>query len=484
MPRGLTLRSRPLADAERALTDARTWREWREAAEAHDRLTGAWDWRADDVSPWYDAPLLRADVEALRAARDAGRGLALADTLTASVYRHQVDLASPELYQHALSGTKLLVGAWLDEVEASLRWLAAHPIDGLSPEAKRTRFEQAWRVYGHTALLLSGGATWGFHHLGVVKALFEHGVLPHILSGASTGAMVAAGVCTRDDRELAALFADPSSMRLDGLAPLGVRGAVRARAWLDPARLHEVLRHNVGDWTFAEAYARSGRVLSVSVSPARARQKPRLLSYVTAPDVLVASAALASSALPALFPPVVLEARGPDGAVVPYMPGDAWVDGTLYGDLPKLRLARLHNVNHFVVSQTNPHVAPILGLAGQGGLRSAMASAATVTARSQGAYAADVARRLTPEWAGPVRQLAERTHALVSQDYGGDIDIHPRFRLDLLGKVVTNLTPEDLAVFIREGERSTWPLLQRIADQTRLGRVFRECVGSLRPQTP
>jgi serine/threonine protein kinase len=91
------------------------------------------------------------------------------------------------------------------------------------------------------------------------------------------------------------------------------------------------------------------------------------LAKRTAPDVLVANAALASSALPGLFPPVVLEARGPDG-VRPYVPSERWVDGSLYGDLPKLRLARLHNVNHFIVSQTNPHVVAFNGQRGKAGV--------------------------------------------------------------------------------------------------------------------
>ena len=86
----------------------------------------------------------------------------------------------------------------------------------------------------------------------------------------------------------------------------------------------------------------------------------------------------------------------------------------------------------------------------------------------------------TPASAGPLRELADRTYAMVTQDYGGDIDIHPRFRPALLTNLVTNPTPATLRDFIREGERATWPVLARIRDQTRLGRAFRECVGALK----
>lgn len=470
----------PLADAERAMDAATTYAAWFSAAEEHDRLSGAAAWRAEEDSAFYDAAALRTDLAALRTHRLAGDGLALIRALTESVYRHQADVATGELYAQALTGTKHLVESWLAEADASLRWLAANPIPGLSGAEKLRRFEQAWMVYGRSALMLSGGATWGFHHLGVVKALFEHDCLPHILSGASTGAMIAAGICSRTDAEVAALLADPKDLRLDGLLPLGWKRARTAGGWLDPERLLQVLHHNVGEWTFAEAHARSGRALNISVSPTRTRQKPRVLSHLTAPEVLVANAALASSALPGLFPPVVLEARGPDGRVVPYLPSERWVDGSLYGDLPKLRLARLHNVNHFIVSQTNPHVVPFGRLSARDGVSGAVAGAAVAAARNQGVYAADLARRATPAWSGPVRQLMDRTYAMVSQDYGGDVAIHPRFRPELLRKVVANPTREDLASFIHEGERGTWPKLALIRDQTRIGRTFRECVEALR----
>lgn len=465
-----------------ALDAATTHAEWLEAAQEHDRLTGAEDWRDEDESPHYDAALLRHELDELCHHRDACRGEELSVALTASLYRHLVDISAPELYNRALTGTKRLIGRYLDEVERCLRWLAQADIPGISPAARLERFEAAWKVYGRSALMLSGGATWGFYHLGVAKALFEQGLLPHIVSGASTGAMIGAGLCARTDAELADMFADTDRIRLDGLLPVGLRAALRTGAWLDPSRLAEVLAHNVGDATFAEAFARSGRALNIAVSPTRTRNKPRLLSHLTAPDVLVARAALASSALPGLFPPIALEARTRQGTLIPYVPGELWVDGSLTEDLPKLRMARLHNVNHFIVSQANPHVAPIASLQGQRGLMPTLAGLAGATARTQGAYVADLARRATSPRTGPLRQLADRAYALVTQDYAGDITIHPRLPLSLMRKVVANPTREDLAGFILAGQRATWPRLAMIDDHTRIGRVFRELVGDLRAQ--
>ena len=49
--------------------------------------------------------------------------------------------------------------------------------------------------------------------------------------------------------------------------------------------LEEALRENVGDITFREAYLRSGKVINITVCSAGG-ERPRLLNYLTAPNVL------------------------------------------------------------------------------------------------------------------------------------------------------------------------------------------------------
>ena len=61
--------------------------------------------------------------------------------------------------------------------------------------------------------------------------------------------------------------------------------------------------------TFHEAYARTGRIVNITVSPASDYERPRLLNYLTAPNVLLWSAACASCAFPILFQPVELVAK-------------------------------------------------------------------------------------------------------------------------------------------------------------------------------
>ena len=459
------------------LNNATTYAQWHEAAQELDRLTGAEAWRDDDTSTVYEAELLgqqRAELAQLRRDGDAPR---LSRLLTHSLYRNLSDISSPELYEMALAGTKRLVGAYLDECETALGWLADS--DAFAHDAKLHRFERAAKVFGQSALMLSGGATLGFYHFGVVKGLFELDLLPTVISGSSTGAMIAAGVCARNDEELRAMYADPSSVRLDGLLRVSARQWLRSGSMMNSEQLAEVLQHNIGDATFEQAHAHSGRVLCISVSPARVRQKPRLLTPLTAPDVLITSAALASSALPGVFAPVVLEMRDHDGSVVPYVQTERWIDGSLHGDLPKQRLSRLHNINHFIVSQTNPHVLPVAQLrGGVTGARPAIAGLASAAARNQGAGFVDLVRRVSGS--GALGLVSEHAHTLISQDYRGDIDIHPRFTPRIYRKMLSNPTRADLDFFIREGERAVWPRIAMIRDHTRMSRAFERCLRGIR----
>ena len=468
-------------EGRKRLDAARTYAQWHEAACELDRMTGAEAWRNDDESDAYHADLLRQQRDAMRGLRQAGDVQRLSRLLTDSLYRNLSDIQAPALYETALGGTKLLVSSYLDECELALASLADS--DALAFDEKLRRFEQARRVFGRSALMLSGGATLGFYHFGVIKGLFEQDLLPKVICGSSTGAMIAAGVCARDDEELRAMYADPSTIRRDGMARVGLKDWWDSGAMLQSEHLREVLRDNVGDLTFGQAYAHSGRTLCISVSPTRVRQKPRLLTPLTAPGVLITSAALASSALPGLFPPVMLEMRDMDGSVVPYVATEKWVDGSLHGDLPKLRLTRLHNINHFIVSQTNPHVLPMAQLkGGASGARPTLAGMATALARNQGAGVVDLVRRVSGD--GTLGLMTDQLHTLVSQDYRGDIDIHPRFQPHIYRKVFSNPSRRDLDFFILEGERAVWPRIAMIAEHTRISRAFDRCLRRLKDRAP
>ena len=65
---------------------------------------------------------------------------------------------------------------------------------------------QTRQSFGRSALLLSGGGTFGMKHIGVVKGLWDARLLPRIISGASAGSIVCAVLCTKTDAEIPAVM--------------------------------------------------------------------------------------------------------------------------------------------------------------------------------------------------------------------------------------------------------------------------------------
>jgi NTE family protein len=439
---------------------------WRSRAEAAGDRVGAEAWRADVRSSVFDAALLREHTEELTRTREAGEALELVPLLREALYRHLGELADPRLYGVTPLGTKHVVEAFYEEALASIAYLADPGQTGLDPAFTLAGFRRAAHIFGRSALLLSGGATLGFFHLGVVKALFEHGLLPDVLSGASMGALIACGTGVRTDAEIKTLFADPRAIRTDAIKRLPPKRAASERAIYDPARLEEVVAHNCGDYTFEEAHTRTGRTVSISVSPTRERQKPRVLCHYTTPNVLMNSAAVASAAIP-----------GASGESAPYMGTETWIDGSLKGDLPMRRLSRLHNVNHFIVSQVNPHVAPVRRVTGRSGVFPFVSKAVVSSFRAQVVHQLGLARTVTKST--PLYGAFDVAHSLAEQPYGGDIDIHPRLRPLALLRTLSNISHKELLQHIHEGERATWPMLARVRDQTCVSRALDAAIRRL-----
>jgi hypothetical protein len=80
----------------------------------------------------------------------------------------------------------------------------------------------------------------------------------------------------------------------------------------------------------------SGRIINIVVSPASGsgnKDSLRLLNYLTAPNVLVWSAALASCAIPGVYAPVELMKKDEKtGKLSPYMEGGAPIKVTRHLD--------------------------------------------------------------------------------------------------------------------------------------------------------
>ena len=57
----------------------------------------------------------------------------------------------------------------------------------------------------------------------------------------------------------------------------------------DSEVLRACMRDNLGDCTFLEAYNKTRRVLNISVSSSTMFEMPRMLNYLTAPNVVISN---------------------------------------------------------------------------------------------------------------------------------------------------------------------------------------------------
>jgi TAG lipase / steryl ester hydrolase / phospholipase A2 / LPA acyltransferase len=467
-------------ELEKQLNGATSYDQWYDIASQLDALEGALAWREEDGCELLHEALIRDHIVAMRRCREKHDTKALTRVLQESLYRHLGEIANPDLYAVARTGTKYLITEFLDEVENSMNFICDHGMPGVSEQQKLRLFQDAERVYGRPALMLSGGAAFGIYHIGVTRALWRQGLLPDVIAGSSMGAIVAGAICTRNNRQLESFFNEPGEIHLEAFRWLEPGRIWRKRHAMDQSQLLHHIHTNIGSTSFQEAAVHSGRTLNISVSPTRTRQKPRLLNNLASPEVLVDSAILASCAVPGIYPPVTLQARDGDrgeSGHKPYMPTERWIDGSVHGDLPLMRMARLHNVNRTIVSQANPHVLPFISHHHQRGPRASAKQAAASLMHAQVATTLKLTRN---SWSSSIlRPLLEQAHAMATQTYLGDINVQFPFRPLMYRKLLSNPDREDLETYIRLGEQATWPRLAMIRDQTRISRTFSDCIARL-----
>ena len=197
----------------------------------------------------------------------------------------------------------------------------------------------------------------------------------------------------------------------------------------------------------------------------------------------------ASCSVPLVFSAASLLAKDPKtGEGVPWNPSpQRWIDGSVDNDLPMTRLAELFNVNHFIVSQVNPHVVPFLAREDIPPSR--------ITHRSHKIIASG------PKWLRTIADLAKgealhRMHTLaeigifpnaltkavsvLSQKYSGDITILPEISYTDFPRMLSNPTADFTRQAQLSGERATWPKLSRIKNHCAIELALDNAVHKLR----
>lgn len=476
---------------------AETFAQWEAAARDLDALEGNDEWKQDTESSDYKPQLVAQRLQDLDNARISCDINLMMYLIRTALSRDLGGMDNVDLYRHSYMGTKKLIESYVESAIATIDAVVTQSRHDSTVE-HRDLLEgmlYARQSFGRSALLLSGGGTFGMAHCGVLKSLFQANLLPRIISGASAGSIVCAVMCTRTDEEMPEVMADFAYGDLAVFEEEGKPGGVLQHlrrlltegSWSDIKHLKRVMRDLTGDLTFQEAYNRTRRILNIPVSTASVYELPRLLNYVTAPNVLIWSAVAASCSVPLIFNSSQILVKDPvTGEHGPWNPSpQKWIDGSVDNDLPMTRLSEMFNVNHFIVSQVNPHVAPFL---------------AKEDPLSDPRPAKDSSRN-DFDWVGTLTTLAKeealhrlqylaemnifpnlvtKIRSIISQKYFGDITILPEMSLQDLPRLLTN---PDLDFMLRAcltGERATWPKLSRIRDRCAIELALDQAVHRLR----
>eukprot|EP00126_Sphaerothecum_destruens_P010319 Sdes_comp20715_c0_seq3m16414 len=353
---------------QEALESAKDYGDWHSLAQELDILEGNEKWKKNPRSSMYDDELIETRLRHLRKARESGDCDAMVFLLRGGLVRSLGGIGNPQLYMKCFVGTKQLIENYIDEVVHQLNMICDMDTPFFGLLKKEIFFADTRQAFGRSALLLSGGASLGMYHFGVVKCLYEFNLLPRVISGGSVGSLVVALLGVHNDEEIPALFQD-NFIDFEAFLKVGQKGSVRRKltrllkhgVLMDVNVLEEFCKKNIGPLTFLEAYKKTGRIINITVASTQRYEMPRLLNYLSSPNVLLWSAAVASCASPGIYNPVDLLARDHEGNLRPWNPSKhKWTDASFENDLPMARLSELFNINHFIVSQVNPHVAPFL----------------------------------------------------------------------------------------------------------------------------
>jgi TAG lipase/steryl ester hydrolase/phospholipase A2/LPA acyltransferase len=481
------------------LKEADKFDEWQKAACELDVLEGNETWKKETWSAEYDVSLVQARLKQLNEAKiscDIKRMLFLIRT---SLTRGLGGMGDLRLYKHSHIGTKVLIERYIESAQETLQTLLdlSDKQTTMEPRYILDQLLETRQAFGRSALLLSGGGTFGMNHSGVVKALWEAKLLPRIISGSSAGSIVCAVLCTKTDDEIPAVlddfcYGDLAVFEQEGEEEGFLQKAARFMKFgsiFDISHLIRVMRNMLGDLTFQEAYNRTRRILNISVSSESVHELPRLLNYITAPNVVIWSAVAASCSVPLVFSAAQILAKDTrTGDLVDWNPSpQKWIDGSVDSDLPMTRLAEMFNVNHFIVSQVNPHVVPFLSrdedveppaeikpknsvAAGPGWLHT-MAD----LARGEALHRMHVLAEC-----GVFPNYLTKAQSILSQKYSGDITILPEIPYAHFTKILRNPTTDFMLQAMLSGERATWPKLSRVQNHCAIELALDQAISMLR----
>ena len=204
-----------------------------------------------------------------------------------------------------------------------------------------------------------------------------------------------------------------------------------------------------------EAYLKTGKILNIIVHAKRKHEVPVLLNYLTAPDVVIWSAASASCAVPGIYDSATLLSKDSKGNLVSWNPSAVRLSSArILDEIPVSRLSELFNVNNFIVS----HVPSYFSF-------NAFEPKRTLSLFN------NLLRWIFDEFQHRFNQLKvlglipvplQRLEQVITTPSVGDIQISPTIYRSDLKYIFTNPSPEFLNYCVFKGEHACWRNISQI----------------------
>ena len=532
-----------------SMANSKSYAEWYAYASKLDKSQGRDIWREtdeDDTSYQYNWPLIRELMDDMKQARDREDPIMALAVLQQCTRKNVGGVMSEDLFSYTYTGEpKLIVSEFIDEVVVTLRWItqlaktvggtrnkikmrafeenlrrkvtaekskiagsvmAAFPLESrgvgqnrnvnpsslsLDREQAKAFLKRARAAYGRTALCLSGGSMMGNYHFGHIKALMEMDALPQILSGTSAGSAIAAFLCTRNDEEVDRDL--KPEMLYDKLQcftrtwPERIKSFIQTGAMFDVDDwIDRIKWFTCGDMTFEEAYLKTGRVICITLSATTKKAPPVLVNHITAPNVTIASAIIASAAVPGFIHPVRLQVKDENGCIRSQK-DQTWWDGSIEQDIPTAGLAEMFNCHFFIAAQCNPHIVPLFySSKGDVGRPSRWSSGMREDSWRGGFLLSALEMYLKSDMRAKFKFLldvdaAKGFHAslFTQSTYSGSTTIVPQVALIDYFKLFSNQTLKDLERYFQGGTVAAFQHIAMIKLHYRIANALTDCLAEL-----
>ena len=195
----------------RKMDEATTYDQWRAHAMQCERIeTSLKDnhRRPEEEDMGYDVELIESKVRQLRSIREHGSVREMMFHIRTDLLRDLGNMTSLRLNSSTSVELPEPIEAYLEEVTKHLEIITRNDVPNFSNEDKLSFLQETRHAFGRTALVLSGGGSFGTFHLGLIKTLIEHNLVPRVLAGSSVGAIACAFLATRPEDQAMEVMRD------------------------------------------------------------------------------------------------------------------------------------------------------------------------------------------------------------------------------------------------------------------------------------